>query len=163
MYFLIVWSLIRYRRRRSDPSDALGSQRKENLPLEIVYTVIPIVIVVGLFVVSVRTNGRVTSVSPDPDLVVKVEAYAWGWRFSYPNGVQIVSPPSAEDTVGPTMMLPEDRVVRFELRSNDTIHAFWVPEFLYKHDAIPGAHVRVRRDTHRDLAPSRVTAPSSAA
>ncbi len=138
VYVLMLWSLIRYRRRRSDDPGALGSQRKENLPLELVYTAIPILIIVALFVVSVRANDRVTDISPDPDLVVKVEAYAWGWRFSYPNGVQVVSPPSAEESPQPVLVLPENRTVRIELTSNDTIHAFWVPEFLYKHDAIPG-------------------------
>lgn len=138
VYVLLLWSLIRYRRRRSDAPDVLGSQRKENLPLEVVYTVIPVVIIVVLFVVSVRANDRVTEISSDPDLVVKVEAYAWGWRFSYPDGVQVVSPPTSEDAPQPVMVLPESRTVRIELTSNDTIHAFWVPEFLYKHDAIPG-------------------------
>jgi cytochrome c oxidase subunit 2 len=138
VYGLMLWSLIRYRRRRSDDPEALGSQRKENLPLEVVYTVVPIIIVVALFAVAVRSNDRVTSLSPNPDLVVKIEAYAWGWRFTYPNGVSVVSPPSAEDAPEPVMLLPLQRTVRFELTSNDTIHAFWVPQFLYKHDAIPG-------------------------
>ncbi len=138
VYVLIAWSLIRFRRRRSDDPDALGSQRRENLPLEVVYTVVPIAIVVALFIVSVRFNDRVTDVAPNPSLVVKVEAFAWGWRFTYPDEVTVVSPPSAEDAAEPVLMLPEGRIVRFELTSNDTIHAFWVPAFLYKHDAIPG-------------------------
>jgi cytochrome c oxidase subunit 2 len=138
VYALLFWSLVRHRRRRGDDPDALGSQRKENLPLEVVYTVVPILIVIGLFAVTVRADGRITDVSPDPGLVVRVEAYAWGWRFTYPDGVTVVSPPSGEDAAEPVMLLPLDRVVRFELTSEDVIHAFWVPAFLYKHDAIPG-------------------------
>lgn len=138
VYALLLWSLIRYRRRRADDPDALGSQRRENLPLEIVYTAIPIVIVAVLFLLSIRTDDRVTDVSPDPDLVVRAEAFAWGWRFAYPNDVAVVSSPSGEGAPAPVMMLPRGRTVRIELTSNDTIHAFWVPEFLYKHDAIPG-------------------------
>lgn len=138
VYVLIAWSLIRYRRRRSDDPDALGSQRAENIPLEVVYTAVPVIIVVVLFILAIRTDDRVTEVSPDPDLVVRVEAFAWGWRFAYPDGVTVVSPPSGEDAAEPVMMLPNGETVRLSLTSNDTIHAFWVPEFLYKHDAIPG-------------------------
>ncbi len=150
VYVLMFWSLVRYRRRRSDGPDDLGSQRRENLPLEIVYTAIPIVIVVALFVASIRADDRVTEIVSDPDLVVKVEAFAWGWRFLYPNGVAVVSPPSGENAAEPVLMLPERRTVRVELTSNDTIHAFWVPEFLYKHDAIPG------RTFEFDVTPSRI-------
>lgn len=137
VYVLIAWALIRDRRRRGEP-DGLGSQRKENLPLEIVYTAVPVVIVAVLLLAAIRADDRVTEVVPDPSLVVRVEAFAWGWRFGYPNGVEVVSPPSGEDATEPVMMLPRGRTVRLELTSNDTIHAFWVPEFLYKHDAIPG-------------------------
>jgi cytochrome c oxidase subunit 2 len=138
VYVLLAWSLIRFRRRRDDDPGALGSQRKENLPLEIVYTVVPILIVVVLFAFAIRTDDRVTEINPDPSVIVRVEAFAWGWRFTYPNGATVVSPPSAEDGAEPVMMLPLERVVRIELTSSDTIHAFWVPQFLYKHDAIPG-------------------------
>jgi cytochrome c oxidase subunit II len=138
VYVLIAWSIVRYRRRRSDPPDAMGSQRSEHIPLEIVYTAVPVMIVVALFVLAIRTDDRVTAVSPDPDLVVRVEAFAWGWRFAYPDGATVVSPPSGEDAEWPVMVLPHGETVRISLTSNDTIHAFWVPEFLYKHDAIPG-------------------------
>jgi cytochrome c oxidase subunit II len=138
VYVLIAWSIVRYRRRRSDPPDALGSQRTENLPAEVVYTAVPVMIVVALFVLAIRTDDRVTAISPDPDLVVHVEAFAWGWRFTYPDGETVVSPPSGEDAEWPVMVLPHGETTRISLTSNDTIHAFWVPEFLYKHDAIPG-------------------------
>jgi cytochrome c oxidase subunit 2 len=138
VYVLIAWSLVRYRRRRSDEPGVLGSQRAENFPLEVVYTAVPVVIVVVLFALTIRTDDRVTAISPDPDLVVRAEAFAWGWRFAYPEGVTVVSPPSGEEAAEPVMMLPLGETVRISLTSNDTIHAFWVPEFLYKHDAIPG-------------------------
>ena len=138
VYLCIAWSLLRYRRRRSDPPGALGSQRTENIPIEIVYTAVPVVIVVVLFAFAIRTDDRVTAISPDPDLIVRVEAFAWGWRFTYPNGETVVSPPSGADAAEPVMVLPHGETTRISLTSNDTIHAFWVPEFLYKHDAIPG-------------------------
>jgi len=152
VYGLIAWSVIRYRRRRSDPEDARGASFRENLPLEIVYTVIPIVIVVGLFFLSLGTENKVTAVAPEPDLVVNVEAFAWGWRFTYPEqGVEVVSEPVGDDEAvgeGPEMVLPSGRTTRIVLTANDTIHAFWVPEFLFKRDAIPG------RTTEFDVTPT---------
>ncbi|MGZ8579179.1 MAG: cytochrome c oxidase subunit II [Actinomycetota bacterium] len=139
VYGLIAWSLIRYRRREDDDPEAQGEQFREHRGLEIVYTAVPIVIVVVLFTLAVRTGNTVDAVADDPDLRVEVEAYAWGWRFVYPaEGVEVVSPPSGEGVTGPEMVLPLGATVRIVLTSNDVIHSFWVPDFLYKHDAIPG-------------------------
>jgi cytochrome c oxidase subunit II len=139
VYGLIGWSLLRYRRRGTDQPDELGRQFRANVPLEIAYTAIPVVIVVALFAISVRTGNRVTSVSPDPDVTLHVDAYSWGWRFSFPDqGVTVLSEPSGEGVPGPELLLPLGETVRVELTSSDVIHAFWVPDFLFKRDAIPG-------------------------
>lgn len=138
VYVLIGWSLVRYRRRRDDP-EALGRQFHANIPLEIVYTSIPVVIVIALFATAARTDTRVSSLSADPDVRLHVEAYSWGWRFSFPDeGVEVVSEPSGEGVAGPQLVLPLGETVRVELTSNDVIHAFWVRDFLFKRDAIPG-------------------------
>jgi cytochrome c oxidase subunit 2 len=139
VYGLIGWSLLRYRRRRSDGDDALGRPFHANIPLEVVYTAIPVVIVVALFTLSVRGDDRISAVSADPDVTLHVEGYSWGWRFSFPDeGVEAVSPPSGEGVPGPELVLPVNETVRIELTSNDVIHAFWVRDFLFKRDAIPG-------------------------
>jgi cytochrome c oxidase subunit 2 len=139
VYGLIAWSVIRYRRRRSEEPGALGEQFRGNVPLEVVYIVIPVLIVIGLFVVSVVVQDRVDALSPHPDLTVDVQAYQWGWRFVYVDqGVTVVSPPSGEFVPGPELVLPLGETARFVLTSNDVVHSFWVPGFLYKHDAIPG-------------------------
>ena len=161
VYFLIFWSVFRYRRRRSDPDEVLKPYH-ESVPLEIVYTAVPVLIVVVLFVISVRANDRVTALAPDPSLTVRVEAFTWGWRFAYPGGVEVVSPPSSETTAGPVLMLPHGETVRFQLTSNETIHAFWVPEFLYKKDAIPGRTFEFDVTPTAGGARSRGIAPSSA-
>ncbi len=143
VYALLGWSLLRYRRRRGDDDDALGRQFHANIPLEIVYTAIPVVMVVALFAISIRSEDRVNALDPQPDVTLRVEAYSWGWRFSFPDlGVEVLSEPSAEGVPGPRIALPLGRTVRVELTSNDVIHAFWVPDFLFKRDAIPG-HVNV--------------------
>jgi cytochrome c oxidase subunit II len=139
VYGLIAWCLVRYRRRAGDDPQALGRQFRERLVVEIAYTTIPIVIVIVLFVLATGTGSTVDAVADEPDLRVHVEAYAWGWRFTYPEeGIEVVSEPSGEGIPGPVMVLPRGSTVRIVLTSNDVIHSFWVPGFLYKHDAIPG-------------------------
>jgi cytochrome c oxidase subunit II len=139
VYGLLVWSIVRYRRRRSDDPEALGATFREKRGLEAVYVAIPVLLVIGLFTLSFRTNDRVGHLDPDPGLRLHVEAFAWGWRFVYPDlAVTIVSDPSGPGVEGPELVLPRDETVRVELVSNDVIHAFWVPDFLFKRDAIPG-------------------------
>jgi cytochrome c oxidase subunit 2 len=139
VYGLIGWSLIRYRRRRADDDEALGRQFHGHLPIEIVYTAIPVVIVIALFAISLRTEQRVADLSPDPAVTLHAEAFAWGWRFAYEGqNVTVVSDPSGEGVTGPEIALPRGETVRVVLTSDDVIHAFWVPDFLFKRDAIPG-------------------------
>ncbi|MEX0754950.1 MAG: cytochrome c oxidase subunit II [Actinomycetota bacterium] len=131
---LIVIAIVVFRRRRGD--DALPRQSEGNVPLEIVYTAIPIAIVIVLWSLSMTTENRVLDVADDPDVSVHVEAFAWGWRFGYPQeGVELVSEP---DTAGPQMVLPVGRTTRIRLTSDDVIHSFYVPDFLFKRDAVPG-------------------------
>jgi cytochrome c oxidase subunit 2 len=138
VYALIVWSVLRYRRRRSDDGEALGRQFHANIPLEIVYTAIPVLIVIGLFSVSLRTEHGVDAVTPHPDVVLDAQAFSWGWRFSYPElGVNVVSAPSGPGLPGPVIELPVDETTQVNLSSQDVIHAFWVPAFNFKRDAIP--------------------------
>jgi cytochrome c oxidase subunit 2 len=139
VYGLIAWSVFRYRRRRSDDPEALGAPFREKRGLEVVYVAIPLVVVVGLFALAFRAGERVDRLDPDPGVRVHVEAFAWGWRFVYPDlGVTIVSAPSGPGVEGPELVLPIGETARIELVSNDVIHAFWVPDFLFKRDAIPG-------------------------
>ena len=129
---LILWSAFRYRRR----DDRLPDQRSSHLALEVVCTAIPVAIVAGLFAFTVGTERRMTRLSADPPVVVDVVAYQWGWRFTYPSeGVTSAPPAEGEPAV---LALPVGATVRFNLRSADVIHSFWVPEFLEKRDVIPG-------------------------
>ncbi|MGY1885514.1 cytochrome c oxidase subunit II [Blastococcus sp. SYSU DS0753] len=139
---LIVWALIAYtviRYRKN--SDELPRQTAYNLPLEIVYTIFPFLVIAGLFFFTITTQNRVMERSEDPDEVIAVNAFKWNWQFVYPE----TAGPDGEpvDTVGtsteiPILVVPTDRTVRFELASADVIHSFWVPEFLFKLDVIPG-------------------------
>ena len=134
---LIIYAVIRYRKR----SDVLPKQTAYNLPLEIVYTIIPFLIIAGLFFFTVRTQDKVLARSDKPDVTIDVDAFKWNWQFVYP---QAKAPDGAPvTTVGsssqvPILVVPTDRKIRFQVQSADVIHSFWVPEFLFKLDVIPG-------------------------
>ena len=141
VYGLIIYVLVRYRRRKGDDPDQIPSQRRYQIPLEIIYTIVPVIIVAVLFAVTVAGENKFTRTDPDPDLTVQVIGFQWQWQFNYldaagsgPTGVQVSG--SAETT--PELVLPVGRTVRFNLVANDVNHSFWVPEFLEKRDLIPG-------------------------
>jgi len=133
---IIVWGLIFYviiRFRRRD--DEIPTQKSANIPLEVVYTVVPIVIVAVLFYFTVTTQNRVEKVSANPSVKVEVTGYQWGWRFRYSGTSVVVSTQGASK---PVLVLPSGRTTRVTLQAVDVIHGFYVPEFLFKRDAVPG-------------------------
>ena len=130
IWALVAWSILRYRRRNDD----LPSQTPENIPLEIAYTVTPLVIVAVLFGFTMLTQEEVTGAEDRPDLEVEVVGFQWSWEFRYRDlGVDVEST-GEED---PVLVLPVGATVRFDLVAADVNHAFWVPEFLEKRDLIP--------------------------
>src|SRR5215213_7870556 len=142
IWALVAWSILRYRRR----SDDLPSQSPYNIPIEIAYTVAPIVVVAVLFGFTVVTQERVTGAEASPDLQVEVTGFQWSWEFRYPDqGVTVES--TGEDD--PVLVLPVGATVRFDLHAEDVDHSFWVPEFLVKRDLIP------RVDNHIDVEVAR--------
>lgn len=138
VWALIFWSVIRHRKR----GDELPKQTAYNLPLEIVYTIIPFVIIAVLFFYTVVVQNRVQERSDNPDVTIAVNAFKWNWQFVYPettesNGGTPVSTVGSSTEI-PILVVPTDQTIRFEVASADVIHSFWVPEFLFKLDVIPG-------------------------
>jgi cytochrome c oxidase subunit 2 len=132
---LILWSVVRYRRPRGAAPDALPKQTGANIPIEVFYTLVPLVVVVVLFTMTMRTQNRVTRQSDTPDVTVEVTGFQWGWRFRYPTeGVTVVG----DANNPPTLVLPVGASVRLRLVAADVIHSFFVPTFLVKRDMIPG-------------------------
>ncbi len=132
---LILWAVVRYRRPKGAQPDDLPEQTRENVPVEVFYTVVPLIIVIVLFALTMRTQDRVTRQSPTADVAVEVTGFQWGWRFRYPaQGVTIVG--DANDI--PTLVLPVGANVRLRLQATDVVHSFFVPAFLVKRDMIPG-------------------------
>ena len=140
---LVVWGLILYAviafRRRHE--DEIPIQTRYNLPLEIFYTIAPIIMVIVFFAHTVKVQDAVLDDTVEPDHTIEVVGQQWSWTFNY----------TGEDAVGgqnvytsgtaaniPTLYLPVDETTRFNLHSPDVIHDFGVPGFLMKMDVIPG-------------------------
>lgn len=135
---LIFWTVAFHRKKDNE----IPRQFKENLPLEIVYTVIPLIMVLVLFYYTVVVQNFVEDKTATPDVTVAVHAFKWNWDFEYADtevddGGQTVSTVGSSTEI-PILVLPVDQVIRFEVDSSDVIHSFWVPEFVFKLDIIPG-------------------------
>ena len=128
---LIFWSCWRYRRR----TDELPRQVRMNLPIEVLYTVLPVVVVGVLFYYTALIENDEDRVTAKPAVVVGVVGYQWNWQFNYVNEQLSVS---GKPGVLPELWLPTDRSVRFVLNSTDVVHSFWVPAFLFQRDVVPG-------------------------
>lgn len=145
---LVVYVVIRYRRR----DDRLPRQKHYNIPLEVAYTLIPFLIVVGIFAVTVVTVNAIDDTDREPDLTVHVTAFQWQWEFEYPDaGVRIVGGPATDI---PELVLPADSSVLFQLESLDVIHSFWITAFRFKRDIIPGRVTEFSVDMSEDAAGS---------
>ena len=130
VYGAILWCIIRYRRRDHAPAHFTG-----NPPLEVTYAVIPLLIVIGLFLVTFHDEMPVDHVSAHPENRIDVTAFRWSWRFGY-NGDRITT--AGTPLSPPTLYLPANRTTEIDLTTADVNHSFWVPAFLFKRDAIPG-------------------------
>jgi cytochrome c oxidase subunit 2 len=130
---LIIWAVLRYRRR----DDTLPTQTHGNLVAEAVWTLVPTIIVVVLFVLSLDTINKVEAKVPESDrgVTVDVTGFQWQWTFEYKeDGLKFTG--AGEE--GPEMVLPVGETVHIKLHAQDVIHAFYVPQFLYKKDVVPG-------------------------
>ena len=145
----ILWTVIVHRKR----GDRVPQQVRYNLPIEILYTVVPFIMVGVLFYFTARDENRIDDLSAHPNVVVDVTGFQWSWEFQYPqfaaknsaNGVTEVGPMwNGEIGAGdnedhlPLLEIPEHETVRFNLTSNDVIHSFWVLPFDFKRDVVPG-------------------------
>ena len=140
---LIIWAVAAYRRKQDD--DELPVQVRYNIPIEILYTVVPVLMIVVFFFYTARDETYLRDTSKPADVTINVIGKQWSWDFNYVDadvheaGTQAIltGKPGTEETI-PTLYLPVDKRVKFVLTSRDVIHSFWVPAFLDKMDMIPG-------------------------
>jgi cytochrome c oxidase subunit 2 len=130
---LSVFAIIRYRARGDDtlPRQVVGNTR-----LEAIWTGIPLLTVAVLFGLTVLVlNGFDDATRASASVEIRVTAYRWGWRFEYPaEGVRV----EGIGKPGPEAYVPVGENVHLNLTGVDVIHAFFVPQFLFKKDAVPG-------------------------
>jgi len=132
----ILYSVVRYRRR----DDRLPTQVHGNNLVELIWTAIPTVIVLILFVLSTFTLNSISKTSAHPGVTIEVDGFQWQWTFHYLDGdadptndVSITGTPASP----PEMALPVGEPIRLILVSKDVIHSFYVPAFLVKRDVVP--------------------------
>ncbi len=133
---LILYAVVRYRKR----TDELPRQVRYNLPIEVLYTVIPFVIIAVLFYYTAVTENSIDKISKNPAVTIGVIGFQWNWTFNYEGGNPATTDPSVTGAPGQPaeLVLPTGRSIRFVETSNDVIHSFFVPAFLFKRDVIPG-------------------------
>lgn len=122
----IIYSVLKFRAQPEDDTD--GPPIHGHTGLEIVWTAIPAALVTAISVVSAVVLAQNDNAGANP-LRIAVTAQQFAWKFEYPGDRPVVSG---------ELVLPVDQAVKLTLRSLDVIHAFWVPEFGQKSDAVPG-------------------------
>jgi cytochrome c oxidase subunit 2 len=146
---LIIWTCIAYRRRKGQTG--LPVQLRYNMPIEIFYTVVPLILVLGFFAFTARDQAAIEEPTANPDVKIDVYAKRWAWDFNYIDqqqeddsvyyqGIQAQELPSGEvdQDALPVLYLPVGKTVQIDLKSRDVAHSFWIVDFLYKKDTIPG-------------------------
>ncbi len=155
VWALIFWACLRYRKK----SDELPRQTKYNFLIEMICVTFPFIVIAGLFWRTVVVEDDVNSRSKNPDVKVQVDAFKWNWKFEYHSyRVGGATKPTTEaypgqtnpetkgplylSTVGssteiPVLVVPIGKSVLVDEHSQDVVHSFWVPEFLFKRDVFP--------------------------
>lgn len=162
---VITWGLmgfaaVAYRRRRGQ--SGLPVQLRYNMPIEIFYTIVPLILVIGFFAFTARDQAILETQYEDPDVSIVAIGKQWAWDFQYDGeaadnsdavwsmGVQAQTDAAGNITSElPTLVLPVDKTVKIKLQSRDVIHSFWIIDFLYKKDMYVG------RDNYWSFTPTR--------
>jgi cytochrome c oxidase subunit II len=133
VWAMILWAVVFHRKR----GDRLPPQARYNMPIEIMYTAVPFVLIAILFYYTAKDENYIDAISPNPQVQVNVLGFQWSWQFNYPQyHVTNVGNMYGNGPL-PVLEIPTGETVEFNLTSADVVHAFWVPEFLFKRDVIP--------------------------
>ena len=147
---LMLWAGIAYRRRKGQTG--LPVQMRYNMPIEILYTIIPLILVAGFFTLTARDQTVLETQYEDPDVSIIATGKQWAWDFEYLGtetdgsdsvwtmGIQVQPDENGNrvESELPTLVLPVNKTVKLQLESRDVIHSFWIIDFLYKKDMYIG-------------------------
>jgi cytochrome c oxidase subunit 2 len=137
------WAIVVYRRRKGEIG--LPEQLRYNNPIEVLFTVIPLILVIGFFAFTARDIAAIEQPTENPDVTIQVIGKQWSWDFNYVDAnvyesgiqAQFEGQTGVPETL-PALYLPVGKTVQIDLSSRDVIHSFWVIDFLYKKDMFPG-------------------------
>jgi cytochrome c oxidase subunit 2 len=139
---LMFYAVIVYRRRKGD--NTMPPQMRYNNPVEALFTVVPLVLVIGFFAFTADTMEKIEK-PVDSEVHIQVIGKQWSWDFNYKDnnvfetGIQSqFDVELGSEAALPTLYLPVNTSVEIELTSRDVVHSFWVIDFLYKKDTFPG-------------------------
>ncbi|HEX9334177.1 MAG TPA: cytochrome c oxidase subunit II, partial [Anaerolineales bacterium] len=132
----MVYSLVVFRRKKGDTTDA--EHMEGNTRLEITWTVVPLFLVMIFAYLGAANLAETRRVDPQA-MIVKVTARQWSWTFEYP-----ADPKSGLAVTSDELHLLVGKQVLLQMKSNDVIHSFWVPEFRVKQDLVPGRITELR-------------------
>lgn len=152
---LMFWAIVVYRRRKGDTH--LPAQMRYNNPIEVLFTVVPLILVIGFFAFTAR-DMKIIEAPNNPEVTVQVIGKQWSWDFNYTDenvydsGIQSQYDGGEDGKMEdlPTLYLPVNKRVELVLNSRDVDHSFWVVEFLYKKDTLPG------KTNHEYFTPTKV-------
>ncbi|MCK6080467.1 cytochrome c oxidase subunit II [Microbacterium sp. EYE_5] len=158
---LMGWAAIAYRRRKGQ--SGLPVQLRYNMPIEMFFTIAPVILVLGFFAFTARDQAIIETQHENPDVCITAIGKQWAWDFQY-NGNSCEETDDAVWTMGvqaqtdaegnitneiPELVLPVNQEVTLQLESRDVIHSFWIIDFLYKKDMYPG------RDNYWSFIPTK--------
>jgi cytochrome c oxidase subunit 2 len=131
---LILWPAIFHRKKEGQPE--FPKQTQYNIPIEVLYTIIPFIIVAVLFYFTAVKETKITDTKTPAQHEISVEGIQWSWQFGYPEaGKSAVVTGTPENP--PTLYMPLGESVRFTITSNDVVHGFWIPAFMIQIQNLP--------------------------
>jgi len=132
----IVWPAI-FHRKNDAKKGEFPKQTQYNIPVEVIYTVIPFIIVAVLFYFTATKESKITDTKVPAMHQISVEGIQWSWQFAYPEaGKKAIVTGTPEHP--PTLYMPQGESVRFTINSNDVVHGFWIPAFMIQIQNLPG-------------------------
>ena len=132
---LILWPAVFHRHKVGGPE--FPKQTQYHIPIEIIYTIIPFLIVAVMFYFTAKKETIISQKTTVAAHEISVTGIQWSWQFAYPeagpNAVVTGTPAQP-----PTLVVPVGELVRYTLKSNDVVHGFWIPAFMIQMQNLPG-------------------------
>ncbi len=153
VFAVLIYSIFKHRKSKG----AVPATFHESTTVEIIWTTIPFLVLVGMAVPATTTLLALED-TRDPDMSIQVTGYQWKWKYDYLEDdisfFSVLTTPREQITgaaekgenylleVDNPIVVPINKKIRFLITSNDVIHSWWVPALGWKQDAVPGFHQR---------------------